>query len=337
MRIKAIMKRLLVFLFVLLSVTAVSANGVIIYEGPRAIGDWGTVELSSIKFHDLEIGDTIYVYTSQVDSTSKGSFQDHQWHTIPGVINGEFIAGDFELVVQSEELLEELKKHGLKVRGENYVVEKIAIKHGNRLIRTIITIAVMIILVVILGAIVILLLKNRQLRKVNRGLYMRNLDILAAADHERRIRAHYEGQIEAFKEMIQNGIGEGLRQKYQNSSLDDDSKAMLTNRILKLFEDSEEIFAEDFNMQKLASLVASNYNNVSQVINEQFGKNFSQLLNEYRIKEACRRLSNVAQYGNHTIESIGNSVGYGSRSTFITQFKALTGLTPSEFQRQARD
>lgn len=332
------MKRLLTLLVFLCWISAVKANEIeVIYEGPRAIGDWGTVELSSIKFHDLKVGDTIYVYTSKVDSTSQGSFQDHNWKTMPGVINGQAITGDYEFVVRSEEILSELKQFGMKVRGYNYTVEKIVIKHSEQLVRTILIISGCIILLLVLLSIGILIWKNRQLRKAYQSVYQRNLDVIAAADHERRIRALYAGQVEAYKEMIVSGVaGAAVKQKYQNSNLADDDKDMLMNRILRLFEDTEEIYSEDFNMQKLASLVGSNYNNVSQVINECTGKNFSQLLNEYRIKEACRRFSNLAKYGNFTVEAVGNSVGYGSRSTFVTQFKALTGMTPSDFQHQAK-
>ena len=133
--------------------------------------------------------------------------------------------------------------------------------------------------------------------------------------------------------MLQSGLG---GKKYQNSTLDEDDKVVITERIFKLFEDSEEYLATDFNMNKLAELVGSNYKNVSQVINENFKKNFNTLLNEYRINEACRRLLDLTHYGNYTIEAIGESVGFGSRSTFMTTFKKITGLTPSEFQRQAR-
>lgn len=330
------MRRLYLLLIAVCFTFSLFANKIeIIYQGPYEIGDWGTVELSSIKFHNLEMGDTIYVYVSKADSTSKGAFQGHEWNTLPGIINGQVITGDYEFVVKNQDVLDELREYGLKVRGENYEIEKIVIKHNDHLVRNILIGASILIFLALLLALGILIYKNHQLRKVNQGLYMRNLDVVAASDHERRIRAHYEGQIEAFKEMLKNHLT-GNRQKYQNSTLDDDDKTMLTNRILKVFEDTEEIFALDFNMQKLATLVNSNYNNVSQVVNEQFGKNFSQLLNEYRIKEACRRLNNLEKYGNMTIESIGNDLGYGSRSTFITQFKALTSLTPSEFQNLAR-
>lgn len=332
------MRRPFVLIVSIMVFFTMNANEVeVIYQGPKAIGDWGTVELSSIKFHDLEVGDTIYVYTSKVDSTSLGSFQDHNWHTIPGLINGQAITGDYEFVVKSEGLLSSLKEHGLKIRGYNYTIDKVAIKHGDKLVEAILIISGIIILLLVLLTIAILVWKNRQLQKAYGSIYHRNLDIIAAADHERQIRALYEGQIEAFKDIIRNGVaGMPVKQKYQNSNLGDEDKEMLITRILKFFEETDEIYAEDFNMQKLASLVASNYNNVSQVINERTGKNFNQLLNEYRIQEACRRFNNVAKYGNYTIEAIGNSVGYGSRSTFITQFKSITGMTPSEFQNMAR-
>ena len=332
------MKRFLVCLITLCWFSVAQATEEeILYQGPYTIGDWGTVEISSIKFHNLEVGDTIYVYTSETDSTSKGAFQNHEWDSFPSVINGQSITGDYEFVVKSEEVLNELKQFGLKIRGFNYVVEKVVIKHNDQLVRTILIISGCIILLLIIVVMGILIWKNHQLSKANQQLYARNMDVLAAADEEKRLKARYEGELAAIKELIQNGVaGEAVKQKYQNSTLDDDDKNMLQDRIMNLFENTDEIFAEDFNMNKLATLVGSNYKNVSQVINELMGKNFNALLNEYRIQEACRRFNDIANYGHYTIEAIGNSVGYGSRSTFVTQFKMITGLTPSEFQNMAR-
>lgn len=304
-----------------------------IYQGPKNIGDWGTLEISSLKFHNLEIGDTVYVFTKGINTSSKGAFQNHKYkHIAPDVINGAVITGDFEMIVNNQEKLDELKKYGLKVRGYGYIVDRIVIKHADNQVRTIAIMATCIVLLVIAIAFAILIYKNRQLRRAYHSIYKANLDIIAAADHERQMRANYEGQIVAFKEMMQ-----ASNKKYQGSSLDDDDKLMLTKSILHIFEDTEEIYHPDFNLNKLAELVGSNYKNVSQIINEQIGKNFNQLLNEYRIKEACRRLDNISQYGNYTIEAIGESIGFGSRSTFVTSFKKLTGLTPSEFQNQARN
>lgn len=328
------MRRLYLLLIAVCFTSSLFANKIeIIYQGPYEIGDWGTVELSSIKFHNLEMGDTIYVYVSKADSTSKGAFQGHEWNTLPGIINGQVITGDYEFVVKNQDVLDELREYGLKVRGENYVIDKIAIKHNDHLVRNIIIGASILIILSLFLAMGILIYKNQQLRKAYASIYRRNLDVLAAEDQEQRIRAHYQGQIAAFKEMLMSGMG---GKKYQSSTLDEDDKVVITERIFKFFEDSEEYLSTDFNLNKLADLVGSNYKNVSQVINENFKKNFNTLLNEYRIKEACRRMGDLARYGNYTIEAIGESVGFGSRSTFISTFKKITGLTPSEYQRQVR-
>ena len=100
------MKRLIISLLSLCWISVMLANEEeIIYQGPYVIDDWGTVEISSIKFHNLEVGDTIYVYTSKVDSTSQGSFQNHFWKAFLGIINGQTITGDYKFVVKSNESL----------------------------------------------------------------------------------------------------------------------------------------------------------------------------------------------------------------------------------------
>lgn len=328
------MKRLLSIILTLLTALATMAGNVEeIYKGPRQIGDWDAIELTSIKFHNLQLGDTIYVYASGITPQSKGAFQNHEWKTLaPDILNGQTINGDFEMIVHTQEVLDELKRYGLKVRGCHYVLNRVVIKHADNQIRTIITTATCIVLLVVIVAFALLLRKNRQLARANRSIYKANLNVIAAADRERQMRTRYEGEIAAYREMMQ-----AANKKYQNSTLGDDDKAALTDRILKVFENGDEIFESNFDMNRLAELVGSTYKNVSQTVNEQLGKNFNQVLNEYRIKEACRRLNDQATYGNYTIEAIGESVGYGSRSTFVTQFKTLTGLTPSEFQNLARN
>ena len=65
--------------------------------------------------------------------------------------------------------------------------------------------------------------------------------------------------------------------------------------------------------------------------------NFKQMLIEYRIKEACRRMNNVQRYGNYTVEGIAQSVGFKSRTNFAANFRRVTGLTPSSYQRMTKN
>ncbi|WP_288153227.1 helix-turn-helix domain-containing protein [uncultured Prevotella sp.] len=95
--------------------------------------------------------------------------------------------------------------------------------------------------------------------------------------------------------------------KYKGSRLTDDAKELLAQRI-----------------------------EVSQVINEHYGKNFKALLNECRIREACRRLTD-ADYGHLTIEGVAISVGIKSRSHFSSYFKQVTGMSPSVYQKISKE
>ncbi len=67
---------------------------------------------------------------------------------------------------------------------------------------------------------------------------------------------------------------------------------------------------------------------LSIIINDSIGKNFSSFINEYRINEACLLL--IEQ--DIKISDIPLQVGFFSRSTFNSIFKELKGLTPTEYR-----
>lgn len=102
-------------------------------------------------------------------------------------------------------------------------------------------------------------------------------------------------------------------------------------------ENPDEFCNCDFSLERLAFLVESNSRYVSQVINETYNKNFRTFINDYRIKEAQLRLMNITEYGNYTIQAIAESVGYKSHTNFIVIFKRITGMTPSIFQKIAKE
>lgn len=71
---------------------------------------------------------------------------------------------------------------------------------------------------------------------------------------------------------------------------------------------------------------------LSEVINEHMGKNFYNLVNEYRVEEVKQRIVDPA-YRNLTILAIAYDSGFNSKSSFNTIFKEKTGKTPSEYQQ----
>lgn len=177
--------------------------------------------------------------------------------------------------------------------------------------------ALVIVLVAIVAlaiAIVSVLLwhKNRQLRQRNAALYQRTQEMLEVNEKEQKTK------------------------RYQHSNLKDDDKPMLLDKICDVFDTSQEIFDPDFNLDQMARLVDTNSNYVSQVINELTDKNFATLLGDARVREACRRFNDDKLFGRLTIEGVAMSVGFRSRTSMVTAFKRVTGLTPSEYIKASK-
>lgn len=93
-----------------------------------------------------------------------------------------------------------------------------------------------------------------------------------------------------------------------------------------------DIFEPDFSIEKCAALAGTKAKSVSATINNVYKKNFNTYLGEFRIKEACKRLLD-RQYSHLTIEAIAASLGFKSRSNFVSVFKKVTGLSPSEYKK----
>lgn len=179
-------------------------------------------------------------------------------------------------------------------------------------IQTILLWSAIIIALLALSLLAVLYANYRKTKRTNRLLYEKNIALL---NEGKELRP----RIEITAPQSQEGPSQ--------ADLD------LLDRITAVMESSPEVYNEDFSRQRLAELVGSNYKAVSRAINTCKGCNFNVLLNEYRIKEACRRLMDTATYGSYTIEAIANSIGYKSRSNFATVFKEIVGLTPSAFQK----
>jgi AraC-like DNA-binding protein len=83
----------------------------------------------------------------------------------------------------------------------------------------------------------------------------------------------------------------------------------------------------------LAGALSVTPHNLSQVINTQFGKNFYDFVNTYRVEEAKRRLVNPKDT-HLTILAIAEESGFNSKSSFNTFFRKHAGMTPSEYRKR---
>ncbi len=108
------------------------------------------------------------------------------------------------------------------------------------------------------------------------------------------------------------------------------------SKVREVFASSQQIYSDDFSIRMLADLIGESYYLVSAAINYCSGSNFKTMLLDYRLREACRRLSDSNAYSNQTMESIALGLGFKSRTYFSSVFKKYTGLTPAVYMKMAK-
>lgn len=158
--------------------------------------------------------------------------------------------------------------------------------------------------------------------------------LIAIRRKNKELRNRNEVLFDKYTALVQQD--KTTKEKYQNSKLDESDKERLAQEIRRILS-SDAIYDSSFSLSCLSKNVGSNSAYVSQVINEVMGQNFRSLLTSARIQEACRRLSDDTMVEKYSIEGIGRSVGFNSRSTFVATFKKETGLTATEYRRIALD
>jgi len=92
----------------------------------------------------------------------------------------------------------------------------------------------------------------------------------------------------------------------------------------KLYEDAE------LTLSQLAKKLSTNTSVLSKVINQGFGLNFNDFVNEYRI-HAVIDLLKAGEHKNQTLLGIAFDCGFNSKATFNRAFKKRTGLSPKEW------
>jgi AraC-like DNA-binding protein len=83
---------------------------------------------------------------------------------------------------------------------------------------------------------------------------------------------------------------------------------------------------------KLASQLDLSTHHLSQIINQQTQGNYFDLINQYRIQDAQQLLINTQM----SIIDIAYEVGYNSKSSFYTEFKRRTQMTPTQFKKSCK-
>ena len=70
---------------------------------------------------------------------------------------------------------------------------------------------------------------------------------------------------------------------------------------------------------------------LSAFINQEYGQNFNELINDYRVDFMASQLIKNPEKFQFTLEALANEAGFNSRSSFYNAVKKKTGKTPAEF------
>jgi len=129
--------------------------------------------------------------------------------------------------------------------------------------------------------------------------------------------------------MVPEKLPRAKKGRYLSSSLKEKDKKLIISNLNELLTDKKLYLNSDLSLVELAEMLDVNSNQLSQVINEVLAKNFHQLINEYRVDEVKRNISDQSK----TLLGIALDSGFNSKSAFNRIFKKNTGLTPSEYKK----
>lgn len=122
-------------------------------------------------------------------------------------------------------------------------------------------------------------------------------------------------------------------EKYANSTMDQATSQKHLNQLKTLFQNEQLYLDNMINLDQIAEKMNISSRNLSQVINENEQKNFSEFVNEYRIEKAKTLLID-AKYIQEKIATIAYDCGFGNVTSFNLAFKSATKLTPSQYRNQ---
>lgn len=103
----------------------------------------------------------------------------------------------------------------------------------------------------------------------------------------------------------------------------------IITRMVQLLEHEKPYAKPGFNRKRMADKLGVGEHQLSKAVNETYHKSFSELMNEYRVREAKKLLNSSV----HPVTVISYDTGFASIASFNRVFKESTGLSPSAYRK----
>ena len=101
--------------------------------------------------------------------------------------------------------------------------------------------------------------------------------------------------------------------------------------VRKIINYMEQHYTEDIKAKDFAKSCGLSETHMRRIFSEYTNMPPSEYLNVVRINKACELLA----HGSTSIEEVARSVGYPVLSTFLRNFRKITGLSPSAWRKKA--
>jgi AraC-like DNA-binding protein len=121
----------------------------------------------------------------------------------------------------------------------------------------------------------------------------------------------------------------GGESRYARSALDQPTRARIRRKLHEAMNDSHLYRDNRLTLRGLSQQIKENPHYVSQVINQDLGTSFYDLVNLHRVESAKRALVLAPE---KTVIEIALEVGFNSKSTFNAAFRQHTGSTPTAYR-----
>ncbi len=115
----------------------------------------------------------------------------------------------------------------------------------------------------------------------------------------------------------------------KEGALDESTRNNLLSLVRQKMHDERLFMDNQLTLTRLAETVGVSTHHLSEILNQQDGKNFYRFVNEYRVNFVCTRLKEDPSV---KILELALLSGFSSKSTFNAVFKQMTNQTPSQFR-----
>ena len=118
--------------------------------------------------------------------------------------------------------------------------------------------------------------------------------------------------------------------RYQ-TLLSEETKDRLRDEIIRLIVTERKYKDPEYNSKKLAEDLSTNSRYISAVCATRFHKNYSELVNDYRVNDAMSLLTDK-RYAKMSVEDISEMAGFSTRQSFYANFYKRLGITPRQYR-----